>query len=136
MAGCYADFSKDAEARDPFGPIDPKTNMSTWIWRPAKELKSNAWVGRSGVVYPGSGYQTSIPIDPKEARKTLQALDENNWLDLATRAVFIDLLIYNPNVGYVSLVKLSFEFRPGQVCLVARGDESVSHSNLVGYVSA
>jgi hypothetical protein len=89
--------------------------MSIWTWRTAKELKSNGWIGRSDVIYPGSGYNITIPMHPEKARDTIKFLHDNKWLDLATRAVLIDLLVYNPNVGYVSLVKLSFEFRPGQV---------------------
>ena len=54
-------------------------------------------------------------MDPEEARKAIEFLDKEQWMDLATRAVFVDVLVYNPNVGFVSLVKLSFEFRPAQV---------------------
>ena len=115
MPGCYADFSKDSEAKDPYGPIDPRTNMSIWTWKSAKQLKASKWVGRSEVVYPGSGYNITIPMDPEEARKAIEFLDKEQWMDLATRAVFVDVLVYNPNVGFVSLVKLSFEFRPAQV---------------------
>ncbi len=113
--GCYAEISKDSEARDPYGPIDPKTNRSIWTWKSEKELKASKWVGRSEKIYPGSGYNITIPMDPTKARDTIEFLDMENWMDLATRAVFVDLLVYNPNVGLVSLVKLSFEFRPTQV---------------------
>lgn len=113
--GCYAEISKNSEARDPYGPIDPKTNKSIFTWESEKNLRASKCVGRSQVIYPGSGYNITIPMDPTKARDTIEFLDTENWMDLATRAVFIDLLVYNPNVALVSLVKLSFEFRPAQV---------------------
>eukprot|EP00277_Geminigera_cryophila_P013696 CAMPEP_0179454308 /NCGR_PEP_ID=MMETSP0799-20121207/38170_1 /TAXON_ID=46947 /ORGANISM="Geminigera cryophila, Strain CCMP2564" /LENGTH=458 /DNA_ID=CAMNT_0021252053 /DNA_START=324 /DNA_END=1699 /DNA_ORIENTATION=+ len=92
--------------------------MSMWTWESAKDLKMDSWVGRSSVKYPGSGYFVKLPMDPEIARDEVKFLADNDWLDLGTRAVFIDMLVYNPNVGYISLIKLSFEFRPGQDTLV------------------
>ena len=117
VPGCYADFNNKSQATDPYGPLDPTTRKSKWMWKSAQDLKSNPWVGRSNVVYPGSGYRVTVSMNPEQAREDVKYLEDNQWLDLATRALFIDLLLYNPNHGFVSLAKLSFEFRPGQETL-------------------
>jgi hypothetical protein len=84
-------------AKEPYGPIDPRNNMSMWKWNTAENLKADSWVGRSGVVYPGSGYNVTLAMDPEQARKDLKFLDENRWMDLATRAVFVELLVTRVN---------------------------------------
>ncbi|KAJ1466664.1 Polycystin cation channel, partial [Baffinella frigidus] len=54
-------------------------------------------------------YNVTIPLDLNEARKTIAHLRENNWLDLQTRAIFIDLFVYNANTNLVTLVKMITE---------------------------
>ena len=93
MPGCYAELKKNTMAKEPYGPIDPKTNMSLWKWYTAKDLNADSWVGRSDVLYPGSGYNVTLSMDPEQARQDIKFLEENKWTDLATRAVFIDALV-------------------------------------------
>lgn len=102
VPGCYAELNKKSMAKEPYGPIDSKTNMSMWKWFTAKELKMDSWVGRSDVRYPGSGYNITLSMDPVQARKDIQFLEENKWMDLATRAVFIDALVRMSEVRVVT----------------------------------
>ncbi len=116
--GCYAEINSKTEARDPYGPIDPLTNMSMWTWLSEKEMRMSPSIGKSGTVYPGSGYLTKLPMDPEAARESIKFLDVNQWMDLSTRAVIVDLLVFNPNMGYVSLCQLYFEYRAAQETIV------------------
>ena len=45
-------------------------------------------------------------MDLAEAKAQIAHLRANNWLDLQTRAVFIDLFVYNANTNLVTLVKV------------------------------
>ena len=54
----------------------------------------------------------TIPPGAEAARAFLKELQEERFLDLGTRAVFVDFVVYSPNVDFISQVKLAFEFRP------------------------
>jgi hypothetical protein len=91
-------------------------------WASSRDLGENTYVGRwgeqvlgrwAGVTFPGSGYAQVLPRGEGDARVILQKLRDADWLDLATRAAFVDLTVYNPNSGLVSLIKLACEFPAG-----------------------
>jgi len=66
--------------------------------------------------YPGSGYVLTIPRDYAEAVKQLEFYKQNNWIDIATRVVFIDLLLYNPNLKILSQVPMTVTGRLFSKC--------------------
>ena len=43
-------------------------------------------------------------------RSEIQNLESNNFIDAATRAMFVDLSFYNGAFGLFTIVRLSFEF--------------------------
>jgi hypothetical protein len=62
--------------------------------------------------FPGSGYNLSIPRDHAEAVKHLQFFQQHNWIDIHTRVVFIDLLLYNPNLKILTQVPFAVKGKP------------------------
>ena len=42
--------------------------------------------------------------------KTMRELNEERWLDLQTRALFVELCLYNPNTNLFTFLRLGAEF--------------------------
>lgn len=50
-----------------------------------------------------------FPTSYENASALLLQLKDNNWIDIATRAVMIDFTLYNPNVHLIVAVELVVE---------------------------
>ena len=75
-----------------------------------------------------------VDIGPKQslAIDYIAALKLYNWIDKHTRAVFVDIMLYNANTNLFSAAKVVFELPPiGGVHLTSR----VESSNLFMYVT-
>jgi hypothetical protein len=101
---CYGDLSFYGDARDTF---ETATGES-YIWRDVDILKTGRYFGQYDS-YPGGGYSLVLPTDPREFKEAVSKLMNARWLDLGTRAVFVDLLLYNPSNMLVVEVKVVFE---------------------------
>ncbi len=54
-------------------------------------------------------------------RSEIEYLQDNQFIDAATRAVFVDAVIYNPSFGLFTIVRLVFEcFETGGVSSTAQ----------------
>lgn len=107
LRNCYGRYSIGDEDRSPYGP------GSRWTFRSCDELGSvcsqYAFLRR----YDGGGYVIDLingTSDGETAR--LIELRDMNWIDLQTRAVFIDFTMYNPSVNQFFVGQLTFEFLP------------------------
>lgn len=49
--------------------------------------------------YSGGGYAESLGPTIEEARKKIEELKAHNWIDKQTRAVFVEITIYNPQTN-------------------------------------
>eukprot|EP00282_Hemiselmis_andersenii_P016328 CAMPEP_0114142774 /NCGR_PEP_ID=MMETSP0043_2-20121206/18626_1 /TAXON_ID=464988 /ORGANISM="Hemiselmis andersenii, Strain CCMP644" /LENGTH=592 /DNA_ID=CAMNT_0001237015 /DNA_START=181 /DNA_END=1956 /DNA_ORIENTATION=+ len=110
---CYPGFSTTNEDVSAFGPVGELTGLPIWRWRTASELDEGWIVGKaSGAYYAGSGFNFSMPTERVAAEEMLRFHRDNNWIDLQTRAVFVDFVSYNPNVRLLTLAKVIFELPP------------------------
>ena len=100
----------------PYGPVDPITELPVFKWFSEKEMMEGSYVGRSGIQYPGSGYNVTLPLKQSHALEEIYFLKDNNWIDLQTRAVFIDFIVYNANVRLITLIKVAVEFPASSGC--------------------
>ena len=41
---------------------------------------------------------------------TIEELNEGKWLDLQTRAVFVEMSLYNPNINLFTFIRMGAEF--------------------------
>ena len=64
--------------------------------------------------YGGGGFTQLLGNNREDALKKLAVLKENLWLDRGTRAVFIDLTVYNANINLFCIITLIFEY-PGMI---------------------
>jgi hypothetical protein len=58
-------------------------------------------------------YVEVLPVHTDAAIERLQYLRDNNWLDKRTRALFIDIPLYSPNSGIMTMVSLMVELDAG-----------------------
>ena len=61
-------------------------------------------------VYGGGGYVAELGDSSAAALSLLQQLQQNNWVDKMTRAVFFETTIYNANVHLFASLICLFEF--------------------------
>ena len=63
----------------------------------------------SGVIsnYDGGGYAQKLGANLQESAAIIAELKNNSWLDRATRALFVDLTLYNANINAFCVVRYS-----------------------------
>ena len=67
---------------------------------------------------PVNATATGICVDPRpNALSVLQGLENNNWIDMQTRAVMLEQLLYNPHSRHFVLVNYFIEILPVGVWL-------------------
>ncbi|CAF3288423.1 unnamed protein product [Rotaria socialis] len=119
IADCYPAYLSNKKDVDPFGPIKFRDNneinmKQAWQYMPANITGMDSHTGQYGT-YDGSGYVADLAqYDRTNKRFTndLKELEKFHWLDKATRAVFVDIITYNPSVNLFSYIKLIFEMPP------------------------
>jgi hypothetical protein len=89
-------------------------------------LKTDPYGKGATATYGGGGFVLDIPMGSSKESviELLDYLKQEHWVDLASRAVFIDLCLYNPSTQFFTSVRLLFEFLP-------YGDVRSSNSILV-----
>ncbi|CAF0821104.1 unnamed protein product [Rotaria sordida] len=116
IADCYPAYSLDKKDTDPFGPItlsdSTKINMKqAWNYMSADKTGMGSYTGQYGT-YDGSGYVADLAQyvrTNKHFTNDINELEKFHWLDKATRALFIDIVTYNPSVNLFSYIKFIFE---------------------------
>ncbi|CAF4120390.1 unnamed protein product, partial [Adineta steineri] len=84
------------------------------------ELDTYSYIGEFGT-YRGGGYVYEFRGRLSDMKTNLSKLHQLDWIDEKTRAVFIQLTLYNPNVQLLIAVTLLAEFLPtGGVYTTAR----------------
>ena len=104
---CFDATTEDTEAWGPDG---------SFMWHSSAELNGAAFAGKIAA-YPGSGYVVEFPAFDLEngssadaAADLVQSLQDNSWIDCKTRAVFIEMNLYNPNANHFCVATLLVEF--------------------------
>ena len=77
----------------------------SWNYQSEKDLDGSGHWGLMAT-YSGAGYVQNLASSNKSASLTIiDDLWENLWLDLGTRAVFVDFTVYNANVNLFCVVR-------------------------------
>ncbi|CAF1480222.1 unnamed protein product, partial [Adineta steineri] len=87
-------------------PVIKAFNYST-----SDELNTYTYVGEFGT-YSGGGYIYEFRGRLSDMKTNLSELHQLDWIDEKTRAVFIQLTLYNPSVQLLTAVTLLAEFLP------------------------
>lgn len=110
---CYASIS-DAPSlsQDAFGPNKR--------WKFSAVGQGSYW-GASGSFYPEQGHRIILPRAYHEFRSEIDYLQSNGFIDSATRAIFVDAILYNQAFGLYTMVRLVFEYHEtGSVTTMAQ----------------
>ena len=123
---CIGDFSRLSDDQSDYFPgwsltstINSSRNSfsagaveSAFLYRTAAILGGVAVNGELAS-YSSGGYVQDFVLNLESSKNIQQSLKAWNWLDLHTRAVFIELLLYNPNTGLFTTMRNNFEFSSG-----------------------
>ncbi|XP_014030757.1 polycystic kidney disease protein 1-like 2 [Salmo salar] len=113
---CHAPYSWEVEDMGSYGPgwnrsaseNTSKTLRSPWQYQTQARLRAQPIWG-SVVLYRGGGFVVDLGPESQNASSTLQYLFDNTWLDMFTRAVFVEFTVYNANVNLFCTVTLMLE---------------------------
>ena len=74
--------------------------------------------------YKGGGYVVNFERSFRRTARNLTRLRQENWLDLRTRAIFLEFTVYNPNSNLYGSAIMVTEF-PSWGSAVARSEFKV-----------
>ncbi|XP_051787973.1 polycystic kidney disease protein 1-like 2 [Erpetoichthys calabaricus] len=114
VPGCNSPYSWDTEDTNSYGPgwndILSNTSQFTSFWKyQTQDILRGHPIWGSSALYRGGGYVADLGTDSQTAKSILQYLFDNTWLDLYTRAVFVEFTVYNANVNLFCIVTLMME---------------------------
>ena len=114
---CVPDYSFSNEDKDPYQPgwvnqTDEdysSTIVKAFEYQTSEALNTSVYVGDHGN-YGGGGYVYELRGRLSEIQGNLSVLHQLSWIDNRTRAVIIQLTLYNPNVQLFTAVTFLAEF--------------------------
>jgi hypothetical protein len=77
----------------------------------AESINSYSYIGVYGT-YPGDGYIFDLKGSSQELKNNLTLLKQMKWIDRQTRAIFIQMVTFNPNVNLFAYITILFEILP------------------------
>lgn len=102
---CYAPYHKSKEYRAKFITVTGAQYEYT-LPKITDALKlSNAYGP-----YDTGGFMYYFRPTKDSNDKGIQNLKKNAWLDISTRAIFIELILFNPNTELLTSINILFEF--------------------------
>mmetsp|Transcript_34161 Transcript_34161/g.88192 ORF Transcript_34161/g.88192 Transcript_34161/m.88192 type:complete len:583 (-) Transcript_34161:165-1913(-) len=124
IGNCLSAYTEAAEATEdlPYIAVANTLNISK-PWVPAFVHNPDIGYPFSGAnnMYSGGGYgiyigggvsNDDVAGDINSAQEVVEALHDNRWIDINTRATAITLTVFNPNINYFIFVDLVTEFPP------------------------
>nr|XP_054773085.1 polycystic kidney disease 2-like 1 protein isoform X1 [Lytechinus pictus] len=104
---CYAGYSESLEDTQTFG----LNNGSAWVYSTEEDLDGS---GHTGMItsYGGGGFYADLKKTKAESLDIIMTLKDNLWLDRGTRVVFVDFTVYNANINYFCIIRLTVEYPP------------------------
>jgi len=112
---CYGPYSGEAEEKASYGPWnDTSTNASSaFVWQATEKLCEAALlegyctVPQFAKSWPSSGYALDFEVDYAPAAKQAKFLKDNRWIDVQTRVILIDFVLYNPSIELLAGVQVT-----------------------------
>ncbi|KAJ1488357.1 Polycystin cation channel-domain-containing protein [Baffinella frigidus] len=138
LTKCYGEFDSSMTLENSFLKEDPDfaPDLDAQPWfklRDKEELREMSYFSAGFSTYPGAGYVLDISgaqlVDGEVmlqtapfATDTVRSLNvsvgevkRSRWIDLKTRAVFIDFSFYNPNLNQFLVARIATEFLPSGI---------------------
>lgn len=117
---CQDDYSIQNEEQRSFEPswinetnalVNDTALYRAFMFRSNADLDSYWYIG-DHATYSGNGYVFEFRGRLKDIQSNLSELHRHQWIDERTRAVLIQLNLYNPNVQLMTSVLIVYEFLP------------------------
>ncbi|XP_077979376.1 polycystin-1-like [Glandiceps talaboti] len=105
---CISDSEVDRKSYSEGWVYDPNVNQ-TWVYSSEDQLDGMSITGQVNT-YTGGGYVQELGISYSETTNILQHLQDNQWIDRWTSAVFVEFTVYSQNKHLYSIVNLLVEF--------------------------
>mmetsp|Transcript_101223 Transcript_101223/g.287009 ORF Transcript_101223/g.287009 Transcript_101223/m.287009 type:complete len:753 (+) Transcript_101223:151-2409(+) len=105
---CYGIYTEETEDKKDFGPVS-STGEAEFKW--SSDLGGYPYAGSISKYAPG-GFMRALTPRYNESIQDLQMLEDEDWIDESTRAVFLDFTIYNFNLGISAVCRILFEITP------------------------
>ena len=68
-------------------------------------------------MYSGSGYVANLGYGPTSAYTVVADLHSNGWIDIQTRAVFVEFTVYNANTNLFGILSYFIEFGASSIAV-------------------
>lgn len=104
---CYPPFSTEVESTEPFGVGEP------FNYTRGDDDSEAAFTSATSIVYPAPAFSVVLPNredDAASVAATIRSLQTRRWVDLQTRAVFIDLAVHNFQLDRQVSIRFVIEF--------------------------
>ena len=85
--------------------------LERWRHQTMTELRGFPYWGTLAL-YSGSGYVANLGYDAENAYTVIADLHSNGWIDVQTRAVFVEFTVYNANTNLFGIISIFIEFPP------------------------
>lgn len=114
---CHDSYSHDEEDKNDWESHTGTFNRSllscpeNWDYSTDKQLGGFDTWGRFAV-YNGGGYIANLGYDVVTARKVIDDLMNNEWIDRQTRAVIVEFSLYNPSSNLLAVMSYYVEVLP------------------------
>lgn len=105
---CYGPFNLDAVDREPFGPPNDEGVPTYQFSADANGENYEGWLAS----YPPGGYMEMLTPDYPKTNDKFLAMKQNGFISEKTRAIFLELTIYNFNLGLYGVMRITFELAP------------------------
>jgi len=110
---CIPEFSEKNELKESFNTFDWKGWNGTDTQRERDSFLSSETIFKSFRSYPSPAYSVVLPsANWTESKRLIQYLDDLNYIDLHTRALFVDILVYNPSLDYIVCCRMVVQLTP------------------------
>ncbi|KAH1007213.1 hypothetical protein HUJ04_004479 [Dendroctonus ponderosae] len=101
-------FSRGWKAPSDISQITTERMGNVWKYTDSSLSGSSIYFGEYAA-YPGGGYVAPLGRHLRNSLINLEYLKKHKWLDIQTRALFIEFLTYNANVNLFNGVTVIFE---------------------------
>ena len=83
--------------------------LERWHYQSTVDLRGFPYWGRVAR-YSGGGYVANLGYDMVKAFTVVADLHSNGWIDIQTRAVFVEFTVYNANTNLFGIISIFLEF--------------------------
>lgn len=100
-------YAISEEALLPNGKI--MSCLQRWRHQSMLDLRGFPYWGAISL-YSGGGYAANLGYDPLAAYTVVSDLHSNGWIDVQTRAIFVEFTVYNANTNLFGVISIMIEF--------------------------